>query len=116
MSGASISASRTSILETLPKIISSPPKIKAKSTTSSIERVLFRTKRLAYQHPYIASIILVGLITGLSIWGRTMLGRGRGASAIITGSSPRRGFFKLDGKDGLLGGVGLGSGQNGKVD
>ncbi|KAI9756700.1 MAG: hypothetical protein M1815_003065 [Lichina confinis] len=119
ISGASIMPSRTSILETLPKVLASPPKITAKSTTSSVVRVFMETRKATRKHPYLGSAILVVLLAVLAIWGRTRIRRGRGATGFMNGSGSGPGFFKLDGKDGLLGGVGLGGGgggQNGKVD
>ena len=111
--------SRTSILETLPKVLASPPKITAKSTTSSIVRVFMETRKAIRNHPYLGLGILVVVLAVLATWGRTRIRRGKGAMGLMNGSGSGTGFFKLDGKDGLLGGVGLGGGgggQNGKVD
>ena len=116
MSGGYIVPSRTSILETLPKIVSSPPKIKSKSTTSSIEKVFFELRRALGNHPYLTLIGFLGLCVGAAIWGRSRIRNGKGSGGILGASSPKVGFFRLDGKDGLLGAAGLGGGSNGKVD
>ncbi|KAI9756788.1 MAG: hypothetical protein M4579_003705 [Chaenotheca gracillima] len=116
-SGGFIVPSRTSILETLPKVVKSPPELKAKSSTSSLETVYYEVRSASNSHPYISIGCLVGMLVGLAIWGRGRIRRGKNSPGgpIINGSSGSGGgggFFRLDGKEGLLGG----GGQNGKVD
>lgn len=95
-------ASRTSILETIPKVVSSPPKIKPKSTIGSIEKFFFNLRGAISGHPFMS----VGLILGI-VGGVLMFGRGR----VLGWRRSRGGFFRLDEKDGLLGGS-----MGGKVD
>ncbi|KAL5348299.1 hypothetical protein ACLOAV_006781 [Pseudogymnoascus australis] len=92
--------SRTSILETIPKVITSPPKIKPKFTISNFSKVFFDIRRGAGAHP----ILTVGLVVAIIV------------AAVGFGRKKRRsrgGFFRLDDEKnlGLLGG-----GGNGKVD
>ncbi|KAJ5273104.1 hypothetical protein N7478_008229 [Penicillium angulare] len=114
-SGAPIMASRTSILETIPLVISSPPKLSPKSTIGTIESFFFYTRSFLSSHP-----ILFFILLGLTVAVATIFGRGRflrrtglGRGGIL-GNSPSAGsggFFHLDGKEGLLNG-----GSTGKVD
>jgi protein disulfide-isomerase len=99
ITGNAIIPSRTSILETLPKVVASPPKIKAKRTISSFEQVIFDLKSAALEHPILATGLTLAVILAAGLWARRRLRRNRG------------GFFRLDEKDGLLGG-----GYNGKAD
>ena len=99
MTGNAIIPSRTSILETLPRVVASPPKIKAKRTISSFEQVIFDLKSAALEHPILAGGLTLVVILAAGMWGRRRIRRNRG------------GFFRLDEKDGLLGG-----GYNGKAD
>jgi protein disulfide-isomerase len=92
-------ASRTSILETLPKVISSPPALKPKSTIGSIQLLIFDIRGAIGSHKILSLVILIATVLfGLVIL-RRRIRRNKG------------GFFRLDEKDGLLGG-----GGNGKVD
>ncbi|OBT66300.1 hypothetical protein VE03_04327 [Pseudogymnoascus sp. 23342-1-I1] len=96
----SILPSRTSILETIPKVITSPPKIKPKYTISNFSKVFFDIRRGAGAHP----ILTIGLVVAIIL------------AAVGFGRNKRRsrgGFFRLDDEKnlGLLGG-----GGNGKVD
>lgn len=115
-SGNFIVPSRSSILETLPKVVSSPPKLKPKSTMTTIGRLFFELRRALSNHPYLMLGGLLGLLVTLASWGRRRMRRGRGLGASMNSSSHGAGFFRLDGKDGLLASAGLGGGQNGKVD
>lgn len=92
-------ASRTSILETIPKVVSSPPKIKPKSTIGSIEKFFFNIRGAISGHPWVSVGLIIGIIGGALFYGRKHIRRSRG------------GFFRLDEKDGLLGGT-----MGGKVD
>ncbi len=92
-------ASRTSILETIPKVVASPPKIKPKSTISSFEKFFFDVRGAISGHPFLSIGVIAGIVFSVAMWSR---GRARRRSG---------GFFRLDEKDGLLGGN-----TNGKVD
>jgi protein disulfide-isomerase len=98
ISGNSIMASRTSILETIKYVTASPPKIKPKSTISSFEKFFFDIRSAIGGHPFLSVGVLVGALLG-AVWLMRRKRRGRG------------GYFRLDEKDGLLG-----VGVNGKVD
>jgi protein disulfide-isomerase len=92
-------ASRTSILETLPKVISSPPALKPKSTIGSIQLLIFDISGAISSHKILSIIVLIGTVLFGLAFLRRRIRRNRG------------GFFRLDEKDGLLGGS-----NNGKVD
>ncbi|KAF7195259.1 hypothetical protein HII31_03465 [Pseudocercospora fuligena] len=104
MTGNPIVPSRTSILETLPRIVANPPKIAAKSTTNAIGHIWWVVKGQIWEHPLVSGGILIGMLLGGFIWGRRHLPRAGG-------------YIRLDekasGMNGLLGGN---SGQGGKVD
>ncbi|KAJ5242856.1 uncharacterized protein N7469_001183 [Penicillium citrinum] len=98
-SGAPIMASRTSILETIPLVISSPP-------------------QAGCQVHYCSHPILFFILLGLTVAVATIFGRGRflrraglGRGGIIGNTNNGGGFFHLDGKEGILNG-----GSTGKVD
>jgi len=103
ISGEHIRPSRTSIMETLQKITSDPPKISPKYTINSVSMVFLELRRAAWKHPWLASIATIGLMIFLATWGRGRIRRSRGGTG---------GFHILGEKDGLLGG----SGTNGKSD
>ncbi|KAJ5408082.1 hypothetical protein N7509_001965 [Penicillium cosmopolitanum] len=111
-SGAPVMASRTSILETIPLVISSPPKLAAKSTIGTFETFFFYTRSFLSSHPILFFILLGITVAVAAIFGRGRLlrrgGLGRGG---IIGNSNGGGFFHLDGKEGILNG-----GSTGKVD
>jgi len=98
ISGAPIVPSRTSILETIPKIVASPPKISSKSSTGTIQRLFFALRGAATGHPWVSLGLLIGIVIGTSVWGRGRVKKGKGNG----------GFFQLDGKEGLLNGGGYG--------
>jgi protein disulfide-isomerase len=98
ISGNSIMASRTSILETIKHVTVSPPKIKPKSTISSFEKFFFDIRSAIGGHPFLSVGVMVCALIA-TVWVMRRRRRGRG------------GYFRLDEKDGLLGG-----GANGKVD
>lgn len=106
-------ASRTSILETIPLVISSPPKLSPNSTIGTFETFFFYTRSFLSAHP-----ILFFVFLGLTVAVATFFGRGRllrrgglGRGGILGNSQNGGGFFHLDGKEGLLNG-----GLTGKVD
>ena len=114
--GNSIVPSRTSILETLPRVVSSPPKIQSKSTASAMGHVWWTLRGQVLEHPIVSAAIafvaLVGTLVLLRRHGR--VGEKFGATA---------GYFRVGEKggamDGLLGGSSTsptGGGGQGKVD
>ncbi|KAA8573305.1 hypothetical protein MFRU_053g00450 [Monilinia fructicola] len=101
ITGNYIIPSRTSILETIPKVVSNPPVIKPKSTVGSLEKMFFNIRGAISGHPFLSFGLALGIVLGITMYGRGKVGSRRG------------GFFRVDdGKDGLLGGVNAG----GKVD
>jgi protein disulfide-isomerase len=136
-SGAFIIPSRTSILETLSKVITSPPKIPPKSTIGAIQNVVFHIRQFGSYHPYLALAVLLATIFGLAGLLRKRMrgfgkfggsnGGGGGGRGILTGlgslggggaggGGGAAGYFKLDGKEGLLNGLGVGGGGGGGVE
>lgn len=107
--------SRTSILETLPKVVASPPKISAKSSTGLIQRVFFGLRGAATGHPWVSLGMLIGIVIGTLVWGRGRIKSGGGGGwKKSRGSGGGGGFFQLvDGKEGFLNG---GGGAYGKAD
>ncbi|KAL9042145.1 MAG: hypothetical protein Q9214_003872 [Letrouitia sp. 1 TL-2023] len=102
ISGAPIVPSRTSILETIPKVISSTPEIRSKSTTGIIGHVFYSARGGAKSHPFIALGLILGA-AAVAYWGRGRIRKSKGSSG---------GFFHLDGKESWLNG----GGSNGKAD
>ncbi|KAL3475839.1 thioredoxin-like protein [Aspergillus californicus] len=110
-SGASIMASRTSILETIPLVIANPPKLTPKSTIGTFESIFFVSNSFITGHPILFVIILI-----VSIAGATFVARGRALRRGVRGgilgiAGNAGGLLHLDGKEGLLNG-----GSTGKVD
>ncbi|KAJ5738804.1 hypothetical protein N7493_001959 [Penicillium malachiteum] len=112
-SGAPIMASRTSILETIPLVISSPSKLSPKSTIGTLETFFFYTRSFLGSHPILFFILLGLAVAVATIFGRGRLLRRAGLSrgGILGNSNGSGGFFHLDGKEGFLNG-----GSTGKVD
>jgi protein disulfide-isomerase len=102
--GGAITPSRSRILATLGDVLSKSPSIPAKSTSSSIERVFLWFKSGSNGHPWAAIIFFLVAILGLAFWGRGKIRR------------KAAGYFRLDGKEGILGGLGVGGPAGGKVD
>jgi protein disulfide-isomerase len=94
-SGAYIVPSRTSILETLPKIVNSPPKLKPKSTIGAFENIIFQIRNFGTYHPFLTVGVLILAVAALVVILKNGMQKGFGRSA--------SGFFRLDGKEGLLG-------------
>jgi len=99
ITGNYIIPSRTSILETIPKVVSSPPKIKPKYTVSKIEKLIFDIRGVGAEHSYLTVGLLIVIVLAGLHFGRRRMRKNKG------------GFFKLDEKNGLLGGN-----ANGKAD
>ncbi|OKL57053.1 hypothetical protein UA08_07618 [Talaromyces atroroseus] len=119
-SGANIVPSRTSILETIPLVISDPPKLRSKSTIGFFEATFFHTRSFISSHPILSIIIFIVTFMIAFIGYRRRAFRrsnhhhGGGILGYVTGtggSGGSGGFFRLDGKEGLLHG-----GSTGKVD
>ncbi|KAL2003778.1 hypothetical protein VTN02DRAFT_2272 [Thermoascus thermophilus] len=113
-SGAVIMPSRTSILETIPLVIASPPKLKSKSTIGIVESAFFHTRSFVVNHPFIFFLFMAGSILAVTYFtrGKALLKRvGLGGRGGLLGGGNGGGFFHLDGKEGLLNG-----GATGKVD
>lgn len=80
-------------------MLSKSPSIRSKSTTTRLNRVYFLAKAGAHGHPWLSVALLVAVLLVLALVGRGRMKRKAG------------GFFRLDGKEGLLGGQ-----AQGKVD
>ncbi|KAG6001492.1 hypothetical protein E4U54_001076 [Claviceps lovelessii] len=108
VTGNYIMVSRTSIMETLDKIVYGPHVIKHKLTVSTIEKIFFDIKTAFSEHPWLSMGCVIGMSFGFFSWVR---GRSRKA---------RGGHFRLDEsmgikdfKEGLLG---MNGNQNTKAD
>ena len=99
--------SRTSILETLSQVYSSPHKIKPKSTIGFFEGIFFSIRTFTFSHPWISAVLFLITFVIVSFVVRSRLRRGRGG---LLGSGSK-GFFHLDGKEGLLGTTNNGPGK-----
>lgn len=93
-------ASRTSILETIPKVVSSPPKIKPKLTIGTLAKFFLDIRNSTSEHPLLTFGLVLGVLIGAAYYGKGRVRKSKG------------GFFRLDEKDGLLGH----GNANGKVD
>ncbi|KAK1965695.1 thioredoxin [Colletotrichum sublineola] len=107
ITGNNILLSRTSILETLNKVVTSPPKIKPKLTISSFEKIFFDMRVTFVEHPYLTLGCILGLAFGFFSWFRSRARRGRGGHFRLEESWGNKELMK----EGLLGPSG-----NGKVD
>lgn len=103
VSGAPIVPSRTSILETLPKIVSNSPQLSSKSSTGAVQHLLFTFRGGMASHPFITLILLIVAVGG-AYWGRGRIRRSKGTAG--------SGFFHLDGKEGWMNN----GGASGKAD
>ncbi|KAG6023946.1 hypothetical protein E4U41_001901 [Claviceps citrina] len=108
VTGNYIMVSRTSIMETLDKIVYGPHVIKYKLTVSTVEKIFFDIKTAFVEHPFLSMGCVTGLTFGFVSWYRSRSRRGRG------------GHFRLDDsmgikdlKEGLLG---MNGSQNTKAD
>ncbi|EMC93266.1 hypothetical protein BAUCODRAFT_36938 [Baudoinia panamericana UAMH 10762] len=124
MTGNPIVPSRTSILETLPRIVANPPKLSSKSTTTVLGHAWGVFKEQLFEHPRVSIAVAIGVAIGvLIVWRRYGAQYVRELRLERMQSLP--GYFRVgEGKgwmgsekggvmDGLLGGLG---GQQGKVD
>ncbi|EEP77373.1 conserved hypothetical protein [Uncinocarpus reesii 1704] len=111
--GGFIVPSRTSILETITHVVSSPSKLSSKSTVGTFESIFFSIRTFITSHPIITLLLIAASLIVASSVARGKLRRGRSGGGLlgnVGGSSG--GFFHLDGKEGLLGS----GGGSGKVD
>ncbi|MCJ1312930.1 hypothetical protein MMC25_006606 [Agyrium rufum] len=102
-SGASILASRTMILETLPKVVIEPPKIAAKHTTGRVQQAIFHTRTASSNHPWVTAALVIAVLGTVAMYLRGRMRKGR------VGSSG--GFFQLDGREKGFGGSGSANGK-----
>ncbi|KAK1988961.1 thioredoxin [Colletotrichum cereale] len=107
ITGNNILLSRTSILETISKVVTSPPKIKPKLTISSFEKIFFDMRVTFVEHPYLTMGCILGMAFGVFSWFRSRARRGRGGHFRLEESWGNKELMK----EGLLGPSG-----NGKVD
>ncbi|KAK1256034.1 hypothetical protein MKX07_008293 [Trichoderma sp. CBMAI-0711] len=98
VTGNYILVSRTSILETLDKVVYTPQALKPKLTISSFEKIFFDIRVSFTEHPYLTLGCIVGIAFGAFSWLRGRARRGRGHFRLEDSISIR------DFKDGFLGG------------
>lgn len=104
ITGNAIVPSRTSILETLPKLVANPPKIKAKTTHTTMDHFWWTLKRGIIRHPFLNAGIVLVVVIAVSLWVRSKLKSRPGGVRLGEKSNPM---------DGLLNG---GLATQGKVD
>ncbi|KAF2672792.1 disulfide isomerase [Microthyrium microscopicum] len=93
MTGNPIVPSRTSILETIPRVLANPPKIPPKSSASTIGTVFYRVRSTWRQHPWFSTLLLVGFLIGSYVIARRFRRRPFGSG----------GWINLDGEKGAFG-------------
>jgi len=93
MTGNPIVPSRTSILETLPKVLSHPPLIRAKSSSSLMGSVYYSLRGTLRYHPWFSLFCFVGLVAGGVSFVKNYARRRQWAA----------GVFNMDGEKGFLG-------------
>ncbi|KAH6607434.1 hypothetical protein Trco_003747 [Trichoderma cornu-damae] len=98
VTGNYILVSRTSILETLDKVVYTPQALKPKLTISFLEKVLFDVRLSFTDHPYLSLGCIVGIAFGVFSWLRGRSRRARGHFRLEDSISIR------DFKEGFLGG------------
>ncbi|OAA61437.1 Thioredoxin-like fold protein [Cordyceps fumosorosea ARSEF 2679] len=101
--GNHILVSRTSIMETLDKIVYGPQVIKPKLTVSFIEKVFFDLRVTLRDHPILSLLSVCGFAYAALTWLRTRKGR-RGGGHFRLDDSMGSGMREF--KDGILGGGG----------
>ncbi|KAI7537229.1 thioredoxin-like protein [Hortaea werneckii] len=121
MTGNPIVPSRTSILETLPRVVSNPPKISPKRTTTALGHLWWVMKGQVVEHPVVWGFLAMGFLIGSLVMGRRhlrFLGGERVWGSFASGNGlGQGGYFKVGGvagekggpMDGLLGGNSGGS-------
>jgi protein disulfide-isomerase len=106
MTGNAIVPSRTSILETLPRVLANPPKISPKSSVSTIGTIFYKMKSAWTHHPWLSSVILIAFIIGSFVGTKRLRRRTWGSG----------GFFNLENLDKEKGLGFLGNGAPAKED
>ena len=106
MTGNAIVPSRTSILETLPRIVANPPKIAPKSTTTALGHVWWVLRGHVLDHPLVSVALGIALVVALGVYSRRQMWR----------LSEKGGYFRVGEKGGAMDGLLGGSGPQGKVD
>jgi protein disulfide-isomerase len=96
--GNYILVSRTSIMETLDKVVYSPHAIRPKLTVSIIHKIFIDIQSLFYEHPYLSFGFVLAFMLSAASWYRNRIRRGRGGHFRLDESMGMRDF-----KDGLLG-------------
>jgi protein disulfide-isomerase len=106
VTGNSIVPSRTSILETLSRIVSNPANLPPKSTTTPLGHIWWVIRGGFLSHPLVSAVILLVFFIGGAIYARNFVKRNGGYIKLSEKGGPM---------DGLLGGNSGSQGQ-GKVD
>ncbi|KAK2606071.1 hypothetical protein QQS21_003466 [Conoideocrella luteorostrata] len=107
VTGNYIMVSRTSIMETLDKIVYGPHAIKYKLTVSTVEKIFFDVRAAFVEHPYLSMGCVIGIAFGVFSWLRGRSRRGGGHFRL----DDTMGIKEL--KEGLLG---MNGNQNTKAD
>lgn len=79
VTGSKILLSRPAILETLSKVVASPPEIQPKYTISSFQKLFFDLRMAFVDHPYRSTGMVVVLVLAAAVWFRRRIRRGRPA-------------------------------------
>ncbi|KAK3051171.1 hypothetical protein LTR09_007567 [Extremus antarcticus] len=107
MTGNAMVPSRTSILETLPRIVANPPKIAPKSTTTALGHVWWVVRGQLMEHPVVSGVVGLIMFVVLAIWGRRVAAKG----------AEKAGYFRVGEKGGAMDGLlGAGAVNGGKKD
>ncbi|KAK5737220.1 hypothetical protein LTR17_006830 [Elasticomyces elasticus] len=97
--GNPIVPSRTSILETLPRVVSSPPKIAAKRTMSVGGHAWWVFRGQVVEHPLVSAGVAIGLLIGVVVLARRggkQVGEKGGMDGLLGGNSAAGGGGKVD--------------------
>ncbi|KAI5293009.1 hypothetical protein KEM55_007353, partial [Ascosphaera atra] len=111
-SGASIMPSRTSILETLSHIVSSPTKLRSKSTVGPVQGTFVTVRSTMARHPFLFFFAFIASMMLISMSVKGKMRRSRGPAGWLGAAASFPGVYNLDSKDT---GSGL-AGSGGKVD
>jgi len=106
VTGNSIVPSRTSILETLSRIVANPANLPPKSTTTPLGHIWWVIRGGFLSHPLVSALILIVFFIGGAIYARSYVKKSGGYIKLSEKGGPM---------DGLLGGNSGAQGQ-GKVD
>ena len=106
ITGNPIVPSRTSILETLPRIVANPPKIVPKRTTTALGHVWWVLRGQVLGHPVLSTFLGLALLVALAFSSRRTMWR----------LGERGGYFHVGEKAGPMDGLLGGSAPQGKVD